>query len=66
MLSSKSIFDVTVSIKFINFLYESNIENSYKSLVKMQALIWTKEKSIKEELLKTYNNIFFNNKKFGP
>ena len=54
LLGSKSIYDVQESIKFFLFLYKANIESAEEGIIKMQSLVWSKEKTIKEELLKNH------------
>lgn len=66
LLGSKSIYDVQESIKFLLFLHKTNIQSAEEGIVKMQSLIWNKEKSIREELLKTYWQLFFDDKEFKP
>ena len=66
LLGSKSIYDVQESIKFFLFLYKANIESAEEGIIKMQSLVWSKEKTIKEELLKTYWQLFFEPKEFTP
>lgn len=49
-------------MKLYLYLYKSNIECAHSGIKKMLVLIWSREKTIKDELIKTYWALFFNDK----
>lgn len=65
LLGSKSIYDVTETIKLLIFLYKNNIQSSEEGIKKMKALIWVKEKQIKEEVLRAYWMLFLDDQQYG-
>ena len=59
-MGSKNIGDVLEAIKVFYVLKKTNIQNSDDGIRKMLVLIWSKEKGVKDEVLKTYWMLYFN------
>lgn len=55
-------YDVQETIRLIKYLKKYNITSSELGIKKMIVLVWSKDKSVKEEVLSTYWQIYMNNK----
>ncbi|KRX03620.1 Armadillo-type fold [Pseudocohnilembus persalinus] len=65
LLGSKSTNDVLESIRLFLFLHKTNIECSKQGIKKMMVLIWSKEKTIKDEFVRAYWTLFLDEKEFS-
>ena len=52
-------------MKIITFLYKNNIESAEIGIIKMQPLIFHKEKGVKEELIRAYWTLFFDDTQYS-
>jgi condensin complex subunit 1 len=64
MLGSKNISDVIETMRLLILMSKINIQGSDVGIRKMLVLIWSKEKTIQEELLKAYWSLYLNDKEF--
>ena len=64
MLGSKNTSDVIETMKLLILMGKINIQGSDVGIRKMLVLIWSKEKTIQEELLKAYWSLYLNDKEF--
>ena len=64
LLGSKNVADVTETIKLMLVLYRTNIERSDEGIRKMLVLIWSKEKTVVNEVIKTYWSLFLDKELF--
>jgi condensin complex subunit 1 len=64
MLGSKNISDVIETMRLLILMGKINIQGSDVGIRKMLVLIWSKEKTIQEELLKAYWSLYLNDKEF--
>lgn len=62
LLGSKSQFDVVESIYFLQYLFQNGIESAEAGIRKMQVLVWTKDRTVKDEMLQCYWTLFFDEK----
>ncbi len=62
ILGSKNASDVLETIKLTLYLYKNNIDSALTCIKKMAVLIWSKEKSVKEELIKAYWVLYLDDK----
>lgn len=58
--------DVIETMKLYLFLHKTNIECAQAGIKKMLVLIWSRERSIKDELVKSYWTLFFDDKVQTP
>lgn len=54
LLGSKNNTDATETIRLLIYLHKTNITCAAVGIRKMLVLIWSKEKLVKEELIKAY------------
>ncbi|KAL4444819.1 hypothetical protein ABPG74_016027 [Tetrahymena malaccensis] len=66
LLGSKNNSDVTETIKLMIYLYQTNIQCANQGIRKMLVLIWSREKLVKEELIKAYWILYLDEKAFKP
>lgn len=66
LLGSRGIYDVTESIKLLFLCYKTNIQEAEIGIKRMLSLIWSKEKTIQEEVQKTYWVLYLDIPSFTP
>ncbi|KRX04791.1 hypothetical protein PPERSA_06425 [Pseudocohnilembus persalinus] len=64
MLGSKNTGDVLETIRLLTQLKRFNIESAQKGMRKMLVLVFSQEKTIKEEVLNTYHSLYMDQKQF--